>query len=128
MAPRIAIIDDDAGLRQSLKELLRSLGHVVDQFASAEQFLERAAAGEASCIITDVKMPGMSGDELQAQLLAQGRRIPMIFMTAYPQESVKSRVLAAGAIGFLTKPFPQKSLIDCLTRALAATGRTYTPV
>lgn len=128
MAPRIAIIDDDAGLRQSLKELLRSLGHVVDQFASAEQFLDRANTHEASCIITDVKMPGMSGDELQARLIAQGRRIPMIFMTAYPQDSVKSRVLAAGAIGFLTKPFAQKSLIDCLTRALAGSDRTYTPV
>src|SRR5690348_14684723 len=105
MALRIAVIDDNVSLRQSLKDMLRSLGYVVDQFASAEQFLDWTAIDEAACIISDVRMPGMTGDELQARLIAQGRRIPMIFMTAYPQDSVKSRVLAAGAFGFLTKPF-----------------------
>ena len=70
----------------------------------------------------------MTGDELQARLIAQGRRMPMIFMTAYPQDSVKSRVLAAGAFGFLTKPFQQQTFIDCLGRALAASHPTDTPV
>jgi FixJ family two-component response regulator len=128
MAVRVAVIDDNASLRQSLNDMLRSLGYVVDQFASAEQFLDWTAIDEAACIISDVRMPGMSGDELQARLIARGHRVPMIFMTAYPQDSVKSRVLAAGAFGFLTKPFQQQAFIECLGRALAASQPTDTPV
>lgn len=128
MAPRIAIIDDDAGLRQSLSGLLRSLGYVVEEFAAAEHFLDRPIGNEPSCIITDMKMPGIHGDALQARLIASGRRIPMIFVTAYPQEATRSRVLAAGAAGFLTKPFQQKNLIDCLRSALATSEGTDTQV
>jgi FixJ family two-component response regulator len=121
MALRIAVIDDDEGLRQSLTDMLKSLGYAVNQFACAEQFLDWAITHEVACIVSDVKMPGITGDELQARLITQGHRIPMIFLTAYPQDSVKSRVLAAGAFGFLTKPFQQQNFIDCLMRALATT-------
>jgi FixJ family two-component response regulator len=126
MTPKIAVVDDDAGIRQAMKDLLRSLGHAVEPFSSAEQFL--AWDGATSCIITDVRMPGIGGIELQARLIAEGRRIPMIFMTAFPDENEKARVLKAGAIGFLTKPIAQRSLVECLTRAFAASNPTYTQV
>jgi len=126
MTPKIAVVDDDAGIRRAMKDLLRSLGHEVEQFSSAEQFLEWVRANQASCIITDVRMPGIGGIELQARLHAQGRPIPMIFMTAFPDENEKARVLNAGAIGFLTKPIAQKSLIECLTRAFAVSNGAYT--
>jgi len=109
-----------------MKDLLRSLGYAVEHFSSAEQFLEWICANQTSCIITDVRMPGIGGIELQARLVAQGRRIPMIFMTAFPDENEKARVLKAGAIGFLTKPIAQKSLVECLTRAFAGSNAAYT--
>jgi FixJ family two-component response regulator len=128
MAPKIAVIDDDAGVRQALKDLLRSLAYVVENFASAEEFLDWAGTNQASCVITDVRMPGIGGIELQARLAAQGWRIPMIFMTAFPDEKEKVRVLKNGAIDFLTKPIAQECLVHCLQRALAAPGGTDTPV
>src|SRR3954447_12051253 len=128
MTPKIAVVDDDAGIRQAMKDLLRSLGYAVEPFASAEQFLDWDGANQTSCIITDVRMPGIGGIELQARLIANGRRIPMIFMTAFPDENEKARVLKAGAIGFLTKPIAQRSLVECLTRAFAASNPTYTQV
>jgi FixJ family two-component response regulator len=124
----IAVVDDDAGIRRAMKDLLRSLGYAVEHFSSAEQFLEWGGANQTSCIITDVRMPGIGGIEFQARLIAQGRRIPMIFMTAFPDENEKARVLDAGAIGFLIKPIAQKSLVECLTRAFAASGSTNTRV
>jgi FixJ family two-component response regulator len=120
MTAKIAVIDDDAGIRRAIWNLLRSLGYAVDHFSSAEQFLEWENKNDACCVITDMKMPGMNGIELQARLLAEGCRIPMIFMTAFPEESTKTQALNAGAAGFLTKPFPQQSLVSCLTEALRA--------
>lgn len=111
-----------------MKDLLRSLGYAVEHFSSAEQFLDWIATNQTSCIISDVRMPGIGGIELQARLLAKGRRIPMIFMTAFPDENEKARVLDAGAIGFLTKPIAQKNLVECLTRAFAASNPAYTQV
>lgn len=120
MAPKIAVIDDDAGVRQALKDLLRSLAYGVEHFSSAEEFLDWAGTNQPSCVITDVRMPGIGGIELQSRLVAQGRRIPMIFMTAFPDEKERSQVLKFGAVGFLTKPIAQERLVHCLTRALAA--------
>ena len=117
---RIAVVDDDFGMRRTVNDLLRSLGYAVTPFSSAEQYLDWASANQPLCIITDVKMPGISGVELQERLIAQGNRTPMIFMTAFPEDGIRDRVLEAGAFGFLTKPFPQQCLLDCLTRALAA--------
>lgn len=124
MAPKIAVIDDDAGVRQALKSLLRSLAYAVEHFSSAEEFLDWARTNQPSCVITDVRMPGIGGIELQARLVAQGRRVPMIFMTAFPDEKDKSRVLDAGAIDFLYKPIAQERLLHCLTRALATSNAT----
>jgi FixJ family two-component response regulator len=116
--PMISIVDDDKSVRETTSSLVRSLGLNSSAFASAEEFLLSDQLGNTACLITDVQMQGMSGVELQSQLLAQGRHMPIIFMTAFPEERVRKNVLNAGAIGFLSKPFDEECLIDCLDRAL----------
>lgn len=118
----ISIIDDDASVREATARLVRSLGHAAAVFSSAEEYLESAQARDSACLITDLHMPGMSGADLQNKLLADGRRTPMIFMTAYFEEKVRDRVLSAGASGFLRKPFEDESLIACLDEALGKSG------
>ena len=88
--PTIAIIDDDVSVRNATGALLRSLGYVIARYESAQQFLDFGRISETACIITDVKMPGMSGIELQGHLAARGFRLPMIFMTAFPEEHIKN--------------------------------------
>jgi FixJ family two-component response regulator len=97
---------------------VRVHGFVAHGFASAEEFLRSPHASDTSCLITDVRMPGMSGVDLQSHLIAQGRRLPIIFITAFPEENSEARALEAGAICFLTKPFDGQALIDCLSEAL----------
>lgn len=120
MSAKIAIIDDDDGIRATLQDLLRSLDYTVDKFSSAEEFLNSVNIKETSCIISDIRMSGISGIDLQSRLIAQERRIPIIFITAFPEDGIRERVLKAGAYGFLPKPFQQSKLVDCLTRALQA--------
>jgi FixJ family two-component response regulator len=114
----IAIVDDDRSVREAAKTLIRSLGYATATFASAEEFLESGRVHDTACLITDVQMPGMSGVDLQDHLAASGHPTPVIFVTAYPEESVRARALNAGAFGFLGKPFTEESLIECLNRAL----------
>jgi FixJ family two-component response regulator len=116
--PVISIIDDDASVRVATNNLIRSLGYTVHTFASAEEFLRSAHLDETSCVIADIQMPAMSGVELQSLLAAQGYRLPFIFVTAYPEETLRGRALKAGAICFLTKPFDGPTLIECLGAAL----------
>jgi FixJ family two-component response regulator len=116
--PVISIIDDDPSVRVATCNLLRSLGYAVHVFASAEAFLRSPEIGETSCIITDVRMPEMSGIEMQAALRDRGSAVPVIFITALPEASVRARALAGGASGFLTKPFDEGALIGCLEAAL----------
>lgn len=116
--PVISIIDDDASIRVATNRLIRSLGYVAHTFASAEEFLAAPEANHTSCMIADVQMPGMSGIELQSHLLAQGRRMPIIFITAFPEESIRTRALAAGAVCFLTKPFDGPTLVRHLDAVL----------
>jgi FixJ family two-component response regulator len=118
--PLIAIVDDDESFRRAVTSLIRSLGYGVKPFASAEAFLESDLIGETDCVITDVQMPGMTGIELQNKLIAQGSRLPVIFVTAFPETEARGRALAAGAIGFLGKPFSDQNLIHCLSEALSA--------
>lgn len=120
--PVISIIDDDASVRVATNSLVRSLGYTVNTFASAEEFLRSAHLNDTSCVIADVQMPAMSGVELQALLLTQGQRVPFIFITAFPEETIRARALKAGAIGFLTKPFDGRTLIRCLDTALERHG------
>ena len=118
----VAIIDDDASIRTSTSSLVRSHGYAAYTFASAEAFLQSDRLRHTSCVISDVRMPVMSGIDLQAHLLAQGHRVPFIFLTAFPEEGTMARAMKAGATCFLTKPFDGPSLIACLTTALGEGG------
>jgi FixJ family two-component response regulator len=116
--PVISIVEDDPSVREATKDLIRWLGYSVATFANAEEYLGSDRVQDTSCLIADVQMPGMSGADLQDRLIADGRHTPMIFMTAFPDPKVRARVLQAGACGFLTKPFNDDTLIDCLNKAL----------
>lgn len=120
--PVVSIIDDDASVRMATNRLVRSLGYVAHAFSSADEFLRSSQVNDTSCVIADVQMPGMSGVELQSLLLAQGRRMPIIFITAFPEESTRARALEAGAICFLTKPFDGPTLIKYLAAAVESTN------
>jgi FixJ family two-component response regulator len=113
----ISIVDDDKSVRESANSLIRSLGYATATFASGEEFLESGCLSDTECLVTDVRMPGMSGVDLQSRLIANGNRTPVIFVTANPDERTRARALGAGALGFLTKPFNVESLISCLDRA-----------
>ena len=119
----IAIVDDNDDVRLAIRSLLRSLGHSVLAFASANEFLNSEKLTETSCLITDVQMPGISGIELQARLKSSGHRIPVIVITAFPDESIRERAMQLGALSFLTKPFDDATLTDCLDRALHSGSR-----
>ena len=116
----IAIVDDYKELRDALEKLLRSLGHRISAFGSAENFLESGKLHDTSCLITDVRMPGMSGIDLQDRLIADGHCIPIIFITAYLDDHVRQRAMMAGAVAFLVKPVDTGQLIGCLDKALKA--------
>jgi FixJ family two-component response regulator len=118
----ISIIDDDALARDGIRELVESLGYESLTFVSAEHFLESGCVERTSCLITDIQMPGLSGLELQEKLHAQGCRTPIILITAYPSEWQRNRALGAGAIGFLSKPFEERSLVECLELAINRTS------
>jgi FixJ family two-component response regulator len=118
----ISIVDDDEAVREATKGLVRSLGYRAATFGSAEDFLRSERVDDTSCLIADVHMPGLSGLELQSHLIAEGRRMPVIFITAFPEEPARTQALAAGAFGFLGKPFDEENLIVCLDRALTKGG------
>jgi FixJ family two-component response regulator len=114
----ISVIDDDASVRAATNNLLRSRGYFVHTFASAEEFLRSPHLNETSCVIADVQMSVMSGLDLLATMRRQGYDAPFIFITAFPDEGVRTRALMAGAICFLAKPFAAPSLMMCLDTAL----------
>lgn len=118
----ISVIDDDAGARDALKRLVRSLGYSGAAFVTAEEYLLSDLVCETACLICDVHLPGMSGPDLQARLAADGHRTPIVFITGIPDERIRTRVLKAGAVGYLAKPCDAKSLIDCLEKAAANTA------
>jgi FixJ family two-component response regulator len=114
----ISIIDDDAQARDGIGELIESLGYKAVTFSSAEHFLGSGLIAETTCLITDLQMPGLNGLELQEALRAKGYHTPVILITAYPNENHRKRALDGGAVGFLSKPFDEASLIRCLTAAI----------
>jgi len=114
----ITIVDDDKLVRDALEDLITSFGHRVRTYESAVQFLASGEVAETSCLITDMQMPGMSGLDLQQHLLASGSNIPVIFLTAFPQEHAKALALDRGALAFLHKPFNEPDLISWVDRAL----------
>jgi FixJ family two-component response regulator len=114
----IACVDDDVSAREALAGLLKAFGFVTRVFSSAEEFLQSDRLGEASCLITDVHLGGMSGLQLQRLLAASGHRIPVIVITAFPDDRVRERALSAGAICFLSKPFKTADLLTGIRSAL----------
>jgi FixJ family two-component response regulator len=101
-----------------MSSLVRSLGYRARVFASAEEFLSSPQLNDTSCVIADVQMPGMSGMELQEELVARRPRLPIIFITAFPEERIRRRAEAAGAVAFFSKPVDSHALIQCLDAAL----------
>jgi len=118
--PIVSIIDDDASVRAGMEGLVRSVGFVAYVFESAEEFLGSLRVDDTSCVITDVQMPGMNGFQLQSELVARGRRMPVIFITAFPEQSGRDRALAAGAFAYVEKPFDGQAMTSLLHRALGA--------
>jgi FixJ family two-component response regulator len=116
----ISIVDDDESIREAIQSLLRSVGFRTKTFASAEQFLQSDQIETTACLILDVRMPGMSGLELQRQLKATQYRIPIVFVTAHGDEEARSRALQEGAVEFLLKPFSEEALLNAIQAALPA--------
>jgi FixJ family two-component response regulator len=116
--PLVSVVDDDESVRESLPDLLRELGFVPRAFASAEAFLASDCIDETRCLILDIAMPGMSGPDLQRQLALGGRAIPIIFITAHTDATIRPRLLQAGAVDCLFKPFSEQELRVALAAAL----------
>jgi FixJ family two-component response regulator len=117
--PVVFIVDDDASVRKSLERLVRSVGLRGETFASAPEFLQRAAADGPSCLVLDVRMPGVSGLALQERLAAAGHRIPIIFITGHGDITMSVRAMKAGAVDFLPKPFNDQDLLETIQEAIA---------
>ena len=116
--PLISIVDDHSLTRATIEDFVRSLGFSARTFASAESLLQSSSISETACLILDVQMPKMSGVDLQNHLSQNGFDIPIVFVTAHPDEAIKARALNGGAIGFLRKPLDLQGLADCLHVAL----------
>jgi FixJ family two-component response regulator len=116
--PLISVVDDHDSVRESLRGLLRSVRFGVEVFSSAEEFLNSDRVRETDCLILDVRMPGMSGLELQRQLLAGQHEIPIVFITAHGDEGLRWRALRDGAVDYLLKPFSEEALLNAVQKAL----------
>ncbi len=114
----VAIVDDDDLMRSALQGLLKSAGLPAQAFASAEEFLKSGQQQQAGCLVADIRMPGMSGLELQARLNADHCRIPTIFITAHGDEKMRMQALRAGAVEFMAKPFDDEALLESVRAAL----------
>ena len=114
----VAIVDDDASVRGALQGLMKAVGLPARAFASGQEFLDSGEQNEAGCLIADIRMPGMSGLELQSKLNAAGCRIPTIFITAHGDEKMRMQALRAGAVEFIAKPFDDEALVASVRAAL----------
>jgi FixJ family two-component response regulator len=115
----ISVVDDDESIRESLDSLLKSLGYETAVFSSAESFLSSGSLAQTDCLILDVRMPGMSGPELQRELINRNQKIPILFITSRGAENVTVRVLTDGAVGCLLKHFSEDSLLKAINQALS---------
>jgi FixJ family two-component response regulator len=114
----VSVVDDDESVRESLPDLLREFGFAAEAFPSAEAFLASDAVGETSCLLLDIAMPGMSGPDLQQELTRRRQTIPIVFITANGDRTVRPSLLARGAVECLVKPFSEAALLDAVTAAL----------
>jgi FixJ family two-component response regulator len=115
----VSVVDDDKSVRDGLSSLLRSLGTESHCFASSAEFLSSPLVDGSDCLIADIQMPGMNGLELQEELARRGSRMPIIFITAFPNRAAMERAQAGGAICFLEKPFDARTIEQCLNAAFA---------
>jgi FixJ family two-component response regulator len=114
----VSVVDDDESVRESLPDLLRELGFRAEAFASAEEFLASGVVGRTHCLLLDISMPGMSGPALQQELTRRQHAIPIVFITAQADDGLRARLLQAGAVDCLYKPFSEAALLDAVTAAL----------
>jgi FixJ family two-component response regulator len=122
LVPVIAIVDDDRSVRRSLHRLLGSAGYTVASFASAAEFLDALPRTQTACLVLDVHLDGMSGFDLQDRLVADGARVPIIFITAHDDAPTRERIERSGAAGHLWKPLDGEALLDAVGRAVASAG------
>ena len=116
--PLVSVVDDDQSVRESLPDMLRQFGFEVQAFSSASEFLASDCIAQTGCLILDVAMPGMTGPELQLELNLRGQRIPIVFITAHRDETIRRRLLEQGAVECLFKPFSESALHEALSAAL----------
>ena len=116
--PLISVVDDDESVRESLPDLLRELGFTAQSFSSAEEFLASDYIGQTRCLVLDIAMPGMSGPDLQRELTRRRQEIPIVFITAHGDETVRPHMLEQGAVECLFKPFSETALLEALNAAL----------
>ncbi|HXQ32628.1 MAG TPA: response regulator [Anaerolineales bacterium] len=114
----VAIVDDDASIRAAIEALLDSVGIKARSFASAEEFLSSGLKNQIACLVSDIRMPGMTGLELQAKLISEGSRVPIIFISAHGNAKMRTQALESGAIEFLGKPFDDEQLLGSVRAAL----------
>jgi FixJ family two-component response regulator len=114
----VSVVDDDESVRESLPDLLRQFGFAVQAFSSAEAFLASDVVSETSCLLLDVAMPGMSGPDLQQELISRRQEIPIVFITANGDRNIRPRLLSNGAVECLFKPFSEAALLDAVNAAL----------
>jgi FixJ family two-component response regulator len=125
--PSVTIIDDDRSMQRALKDLLESAGVSARCFGSAEEFLEWSGRNDTACLVLDVRLPGMTGLELQAKLEAEGSGIPIIFISAQGDPRLKTKAMQAGAVEFLSKPFDDGDLLEKIRSALWGSAATVDP-
>ena len=118
-APLVFVVDDDPSVRKSLSRVMTSAGYTVETFASARDFLARAPSAGPCCVVLDVRMPGLTGLDLQEALAGAGRPIPIVFITGHGDISMSVKAMRGGAVDFLTKPFEVDSLLEAIRRAVA---------
>jgi len=114
----VSVVDDDESVRESLPDLVRQFGFAAEAFSSAEAFLASDVVSETRCLLLDIAMPGMSGPDLQQELMHRRQRIPIVFITANGDSAIRPRLLAQGAVECLIKPFSEAALLDALNTAL----------
>jgi FixJ family two-component response regulator len=114
----VMIVDDDESVRRAARRLIKSFGFAVETFASAEDFLTSDRLPQTACLVLDVQMPGLNGLELQSRLISGGHQVPIVFITAFSDESARDQALKAGALGYLVKPFEETDLLNAINLAL----------
>ena len=118
VSPLVSVVDDDESVRESLPDLLKEFGYASEVFSSAEEFLNSTSVSKTSCLILDVAMPGMTGPDLQDELERRSQRIPIIYITAHKNGSIRQRLLKRGAVACLFKPFSDAALQEALSSAI----------